>query len=51
MREAVEFYQDGKYDDAFLEYLILAESGIEMAQYNLGWLCQQFPFEVLINNE
>ncbi|XP_063680734.1 protein sel-1 homolog 3-like [Bolinopsis microptera] len=46
MREAVKSYQDGKYDDAFLEYLILAESGIEMAQYNLGWLCQQFPFEI-----
>ena len=48
MREAVKSYQDGKYDDAFLKYLILAEAGVEMAQYNLGWLCQEFPHEVRV---
>jgi len=46
MRQAVKSYQDGKYDDAFLEYLILAEAGVEMAQYNLGWLCQEFGHEI-----
>ncbi|KAL5258921.1 hypothetical protein ACHWQZ_G009404 [Mnemiopsis leidyi] len=46
MREAVTYYQDGRYDDAFLEYLVLAEADIEMAQYNLGWLCQEFQHEI-----
>ena len=46
MREAVTYYQDGRYDDAFLEYLVLAEADIEIAQYNLGWLCQEFQHEV-----
>lgn len=46
MREAVKSYQDEKYDDALLKYLILAEAGVEMAQYNLGWLCQEFSNEI-----
>jgi hypothetical protein len=47
MREAAQAYQDGKYDSAFLEYLVVAEAGVEMAQYNLGWLCQEFSDEVM----
>lgn len=48
LREAVKLYQDGNYDKAFMEYLILAEAGVEMAQYNVGWLCQEFPEEVRV---
>lgn len=46
MRDAAQAYQDGKYDHAFLKYLVLAEAGVEMAQYNLGWLCQEFSNEI-----
>ena len=44
----MKHYQDGGYDQAFLEYLVLAEADVEMAQYNLGWLCQEFQDEVCI---
>ena len=47
MREAVLLFQDADYDRAALQYLILAEAGVEMAQYNLAWLCQEFSSEVL----
>jgi len=46
MREAAQAYQDSKYDSAFLEYLVVAEAGVEMAQYNLGWLCQEYSDEI-----
>lgn len=46
LREAVLLYQDEKYDEAVLKYLILAEAGVEIAQYNLAWLCEEFSSEV-----
>ena len=46
MREAALEYQAGRYNSAALKYLVLAEAGEEMAQYNLAWLCQEFPDQV-----
>ena len=46
MREAVKHFQAGRYEQSSLGYLILAEAGVEMAQYNLAWLCQEYGEEV-----
>jgi len=42
MKKGVKLFQEGSYDAAFLNYIVLAEAGIEEAQYNVAWLCQEF---------
>ena len=40
--------QEGRYDDSFLSYIELAEAGVEEAQYNAAWLCQEFEVRRLL---
>lgn len=46
LREATQTFQAGKYEAAALQYIVLAEVGVEVAQYNLAWLCQEYGHEV-----
>lgn len=47
MRESVKHFQAGRYEQSAFGYLILAEAGVEMAQYNLAWLCQEYGVEIV----
>eukprot|EP00116_Pleurobrachia_bachei_P009972 sb/3470234/ len=48
-RVAQALFEDGEHDKALLLYLTAAEAGIEMSQYNVAWLCQEFELKYKID--
>ncbi|KAM4807645.1 protein sel-1 homolog 3 [Rhinophrynus dorsalis] len=43
IRKALNAYLDGSIHEAFLYYILTAESGIEVSQTNLAYLCEENP--------
>ncbi|KAM4048831.1 protein sel-1 homolog 3 [Anomaloglossus baeobatrachus] len=41
IRKAVNAYLDGALDEAFLNFLLTAEAGVEMSQTNVAYLCEE----------
>ncbi|KAG8453567.1 hypothetical protein GDO86_000266 [Hymenochirus boettgeri] len=43
IRKALNSYLDGSLHEAVLNYILTAESGIEVSQTNLAYLCEEYP--------
>ncbi|KAM4708188.1 protein sel-1 homolog 3 [Discoglossus pictus] len=43
IREALDSYLDGSFQEALLYYTLTAEAGVEMSQTNLAYLCEEIP--------
>ncbi|XP_075050856.1 protein sel-1 homolog 3 [Mixophyes fleayi] len=41
IRKAVNAYLDGSINEAFLNFVLTAEAGVEMSQTNLAYLCEE----------
>ncbi|XP_044139741.1 protein sel-1 homolog 3-like isoform X1 [Bufo gargarizans] len=41
IRKAVNAYLDGTLDEAFLNFILTAEAGVEMSQTNVAYLCEE----------
>ncbi|XP_073502672.1 protein sel-1 homolog 3 [Phyllobates terribilis] len=41
IRKAVNAYLDGALDEAFLNFILTAEAGLEMSQTNVAYLCEE----------
>ncbi|XP_073430804.1 protein sel-1 homolog 3 [Dendrobates tinctorius] len=41
IRKAVNAYLDGALDEAFLNFILTAEAGVEMSQTNVAYLCEE----------
>ncbi|XP_066429312.1 protein sel-1 homolog 3 [Eleutherodactylus coqui] len=41
IRKAVNAYLDGALDEAFLNFILTAEAGVEMSQSNVAYLCEE----------
>ncbi|XP_028658000.1 protein sel-1 homolog 3 [Erpetoichthys calabaricus] len=42
-RQALNSYLEGSWSESLLNYLLIAEAGIEVAQFNVAYLCEQMP--------